>query len=327
MQMPYTSQSDFLEEVIFEEFKGTGNSEVVLSRKASERRVYPAVNIIRSGTRKEELLLHPDELQKIWLLRNAMSEMDEVKSLEFIYDKMKETKIKSLLENKIFQTIIYYGDTARVPYGSKDKNTIIRYSHEALEYFANYDIDILIVACNTASAYALSSLQKVSKIPIVGVIDSGILAVNSTIKNKNSNILVIGTNATIDSRLYEKGLKKEGFKNITSIATPLFVPLVEENILDGQIVNSTLDHYFKDLYDIDIVILGCTHFPLLKNKIKNYFGKDTTIIHSGDAIVQFLKDEYSCTKKYQKTNISFFASSNPTGLKNVANRWLDGVIF
>ena len=81
-----------MDEVIFEEFKGTGNSEVVLSRKAAERRVYPAVNIVKSGTRKEELLLHPEELKKVWILRNAMNEMDEVKSLQFIYDKMKATK-------------------------------------------------------------------------------------------------------------------------------------------------------------------------------------------------------------------------------------------
>jgi len=81
-----------MDEVIFEEFKGTGNSEVVLSRKAAERRVFPAVNIVKSGTRKEELLLHPEELKKVWILRNAMNEMDEVKSLEFIYDKMKATK-------------------------------------------------------------------------------------------------------------------------------------------------------------------------------------------------------------------------------------------
>jgi transcription termination factor Rho len=81
-----------MDEVIFEEFKGTGNSEVVLSRKAAERRVYPAVNIVKSGTRKEELLLHPEELQKVWILRNAMNEMDEVKSLQFIYEKMKATQ-------------------------------------------------------------------------------------------------------------------------------------------------------------------------------------------------------------------------------------------
>lgn len=81
-----------MDEVIFEEFKGTGNSEVVLSRKAAERRVYPAVDVVKSGTRKEELLLHPEELQKIWILRNAMAEMDEVESLKFLYKKMKETK-------------------------------------------------------------------------------------------------------------------------------------------------------------------------------------------------------------------------------------------
>ncbi|HFU75793.1 MAG TPA: transcription termination factor Rho, partial [Arcobacter sp.] len=81
-----------MDEVIFEEFKGTGNSEVVLSRKAADRRVYPAVNIIKSGTRKEELLLHPEELQKIWILRNAMAEMDEVESLKFLYSKVETTK-------------------------------------------------------------------------------------------------------------------------------------------------------------------------------------------------------------------------------------------
>ena len=81
-----------MDEVIFEEFKGTGNSEVVLSRKAAERRVFPAFNVVKSGTRKEELLLHPEELQKIWILRNAMAEMDEVESLKFLYSKMEKTQ-------------------------------------------------------------------------------------------------------------------------------------------------------------------------------------------------------------------------------------------
>ena len=235
------------------------------------------------------------------------------------------TVLKSLLENQTFEQILYYGDTARVPYGTKDKNTIIRYSLEALEYFENQSIDILIVACNSASAYALDELRKIATIPVVGVIDSGILAVNSKIKDKNSNILVIGTSATINSNLYEFGLKEDGFKNITSIATPLFVPLVEEGILDGKIVNSTLEHYFEQLENIDIVILGCTHFPLLENKISKYLN-DALTIHSGDAIVEFLKNEYNCNKKYEKTEISFFASSNPDGLKDVAYKWLDGLI-
>ena len=231
------------------------------------------------------------------------------------------TVVKSLLENQTFEEILYYGDTARVPYGTKDKNTIVRYSLEVLEYFENYDIDILIVACNTASAYALNELRAVAKIPVVGVIDSGVLAVNSKIQDKNSNILVIGTSATINSNLYEIGLKEEKFNNIISIATPLFVPLVEEGILDGEIIESSLNHYFKELNNIDTVILGCTHFPLIEDKISSFFNNVVTI-HSGDAIVEFLKNEYNCIKKYENTDIKFFASSNPEGLKDVANKWL-----
>ena len=233
------------------------------------------------------------------------------------------TVVKSLLENQTFEEILYYGDTARVPYGTKDKNTIIRYSLEALEYFTNYDIDILIVACNSASAYALEALKSVAKIPVVGVIDSGILAVNEKIEDKQSNILVIGTPATINSNLYELGLKNENFTNIISIATPLFVPLVEENILDGDILDATLKHYLEDVKDIDAVILGCTHFPLIEEKISSYLQGANTI-HSGDAIVSFLKTQYNCTKKYEDTKISFFASSNPEGLKSIANKWLYG---
>lgn len=236
------------------------------------------------------------------------------------------TVVKSLVEAKIFEEILYYGDTARVPYGTKDKNTIIRYSLEALEYFENYDIDILIVACNSSSAYALEELKKVASIPVVGVIDSGVLALQSKIKNKNSNILVIGTSATINSNLYEYGLKADGFKNIISIPTPLFVPLVEEGILDGDIINSTLKHYFQDLSDIDVVILGCTHFPLLEDKISRYFN-DAITIHSGDAIVEYLQTEYNCTKKYDDTKIILFASSNPNGLRNVAVKWLENISY
>ena len=231
------------------------------------------------------------------------------------------TVVKSLLENQIFEDIIYYGDAARVPYGSKDKNTIIRYCLEALEYFENYNIDMLIIACNSASAFALDELKKIASIPVVGVIDSGILAVKSKIENKNSNILVIGTKATINSNLYEDGLKNMGFENIISIATPLLVSLVEEEILDGDIVDATLKHYFKDIKNIDAVILGCTHFPLLEDKISNYFNGAITI-HSGNAIVKYLKTKYNLTKKYSKTNIEFFASLNPNELKSVAEKWL-----
>ncbi len=234
------------------------------------------------------------------------------------------TVAKSILNSKLFEEIIYYGDTARVPYGTKDKNTIISYSLEALEFFKNFDLDMIIIACNSVSAYALKELRENTNIPVVGVIDSGILALEDTTINKNDNILVLGTKATIESNLYLDGLKSKGFKNIVSKATPLFVPLVEEGILNGAILDETMDYYFKDISLVDVVILGCTHFPLLEDEISKYFNNVQTI-HSGDAIVKFLKKEYHLKKldKNIDTKISFFASSACDKLKEVAYKWLD----
>ena len=149
------------------------------------------------------------------------------------------TVVKSLLENKLFEEIIYFGDTARVPYGVKDKNTIIRYSLEALEFFKNFDVDILIVACNSVSAYALDELRANTNIPVVGVIESGVKACSKKLEKKDSNILVIGTKATVSSKKYEIALKELSYSNIISIPTGLFVSIVEEGIFEGNILNST----------------------------------------------------------------------------------------
>ena len=140
------------------------------------------------------------------------------------------TVVKSLLEHQLFEEIIYYGDTARVPYGIKDKNTIIRYGLEAVEFFKNFELDLIIVACNTVSAYALTEMREISNCPIYGVVEAGILACGNSIEDKNSNILILGTKATINSKAYENGLKKIGFNNLQTKATGLFVPLVEEEI-------------------------------------------------------------------------------------------------
>jgi len=231
------------------------------------------------------------------------------------------TVLKSIYEANLFEDIVYYGDTARVPYGTKDKNTIISYSLEALEFFKNFDLDILIIACNSVSAYAIEELRNNTDIPVVGVIQSGIMATQNL--PKENNILVLGTKATIQSQLYKNGLEQLGFKNIHSIATPLFVPLVEENIFDGAILDATMEFYFQNIDNIDTVILGCTHFPLIQKQISNFFN-DATTIHSGDAIVQYLQQQYNLNQKYQnKAKLTFFASSNPEYLKSVAFKWLD----
>ncbi len=235
------------------------------------------------------------------------------------------TVVKSLLENKLFEEIIYFGDTARVPYGVKDKNTIIRYSLEALEFFKNFDVDILIVACNSVSAYALDELRANTNIPVVGVIESGVKACSKKLEKKDSNILVIGTKATVSSKKYEIALKELSYSNIISIPTGLFVPIVEEGIFEGNILNSTMEHYFKGLNNIDGVILGCTHFPLIENQISKYLN-DAITIHSGEAIVDHLKLEYNFDKRFDATKTVFFASENPDGLKRVAKQWLGELI-
>lgn len=233
------------------------------------------------------------------------------------------TVVKSLLDNKLFEEIIYFGDTARVPYGIKDKSTIIRYAIEAVEFFKDFNLDLIIVACNTVSAHALLEMRAVSSCPVIGVVEAGILATSNALNDKNSNILILGTKATINSKAYEIGLNAEGFKNLEAKATGLFVPIVEEEIYSGEILEATLKHYFKDIKKPDAIILGCTHFPLISDAIQNYFSTDTMLIHSGDAIVEHLQKSFDFSIKYSKTKLEFFASENPEALKAVGKKWLN----
>ncbi|WP_457745956.1 glutamate racemase [Sulfurimonas sp.] len=231
------------------------------------------------------------------------------------------TVVKSLLEHQLFEEIIYFGDTARVPYGPKDKNTIIRYGIEAVEFFKNFELDMIIVACNSVSAYALEEMQESASCPVIGVIEPGVLATSNAV-DSHSNVLVIGTKATVNSKAYENALKVLKFTNVKSKATPLFVPLVEEELFNGTILNATLRHYFENEESPDAVILGCTHFPLISDAISKYFGPNTKLIHSGDAIVEYLEKRFDFKEKYPNPKLEFFASENPEALKKIAKRWL-----
>ena len=230
--------------------------------------------------------------------------------------------VKSLLEHKLFEEIIYYGDTARVPYGPKDSNTVVRYSLEALEFFNNFDIDLLITACNTVSAYAITELKAKASYPVVGVIEPGIKALQNSLDDKNSPILIIGTRATIASERYQNELGQLGFKNITAMQTGLFVPLVEEGIFDGTLLHETMEHYFKDIETPSVIILGCTHFPLIGDAIKNYFHNTPLLIHSGEAIVEYLEETQGITESVEYTDLKLFASDNVEGLRAIAKSWL-----
>ena len=232
------------------------------------------------------------------------------------------TVVGSLLEHRLFDEIVYYGDTARVPYGVKDRNTIIRYALEAVEFFKNFDIDLLIVACNTVSAYALEEMRAQAPFDVVGVVEPGILAVKNALSDPDTDVLVLGTKATVGSGAYQALLKAHGYRNIEAKATGLFVPIVEEGLFEGEVLESTMHHYFAACKTPDAVILGCTHFPLIARAIGNYFGNKALLIHSGEAIVEYLETSYGIKGGTAKTDMKFFASENPDGLRQVAAKWL-----
>jgi len=225
-----------------------------------------------------------------------------------------------LLKSKLFDEIIYFGDTARVPYGNKNESTIIRYSLEALEFLKNFDIDFLVVACNSASSVAIDELRREAGFPVVGVIEAGVKALKAP---KYSKILLTGTKRTIQSDKYQNMLLNLGYQNIISVATPLFVPLVEEGITEGKIVDEVFELYFGDIdkSGIDYVILGCTHYPFLAKSFKKHF-QNAKLIHSGQAIVELLKNEYGLKEKTD-TSIKLFASDNPEELRSKAKEWLN----
>ena len=210
------------------------------------------------------------------------------------------TVLKSILEAGFFDEIIYYGDTARVPYGVKDKNTIIRYSLETLEFFKNFDVDIIIAACNTVSAYAINELKESAWCDVVGVIDPGVASVVNKVSNKDADILVLGTKATVKSERYKLGLQKEGYTHINQIATSLFIPIVEEGVFEGEVLESTLRYYLDGVKNPDAIILGCTHFPLISDNIASFFDNKPLMIHSGEAIAEYLEQ-----KGLKRDNLQF----------------------
>lgn len=236
------------------------------------------------------------------------------------------TVLKSLLEAKMFDEIVYYGDTARVPYGIKDEQTIVNFSLEALDFFTPHNVDILIVACNTASAYALIAMRRKSSIPVVGVIEPGIEALKSRVTDRSMPILIIATKATIESRQYQDKLCLENYTSVQGLATGLFVSLVEEGITNGEILQATMRYYFSSITQSPhAIILGCTHFPLIADKISEYFKNESLLIHSGEAIVHHLCETYRITPNYalSHTKLHLFSSGSLVSLQTTAKKWLN----
>ncbi len=178
------------------------------------------------------------------------------------------------------EKIIYFGDTARVPYGSKSKQTIITYSRQIVKFLQTKDVKAIVIACNTASAFALETVAKEVSIPVIGVVKPGAkVAAQTTV---NGNIGIIGTEGTINSGIYNSYLSRiKPEVKVYGKACPLFVPLVEEGWLTDPITVEVAGRYINSLmdYDIDTLVLGCTHYPLIRNIIGSIVGEKVKLVN------------------------------------------------
>lgn len=227
------------------------------------------------------------------------------------------------------ESLVYLGDTARVPYGTKSAETIIRYSLENAEFLLKRGVKVVVVACNTSSAYAIPEISKKNGVPVLGVIDSGVRAAISATKNRH--VGVIGTSSTIKSNRYAQGLKtKDEEIKVVSLPCPLFVPLVEEGWVAGDVAELVAEKYLGTLRaeEIDTLILGCTHYPLLKGVIQKTMGNAVGLVDSAEALAHDLKSLLEETDLLNSTNSRpehhLYVTDLPSKFELTARRFLKG---
>lgn len=200
------------------------------------------------------------------------------------------TVVREIMRNLPNERIVYFGDTARVPYGSKSKNTVLRYSRQIVRFLQTKQVKAIVVACNTASALALDEIEMEFDIPIIGVVKPGAhVSTKTTVKKR---IGVIATESTIQSNLYPTLIQKEVPEiTVFSKACPLFVPLVEEGWTKDPITYEVARRYLAELLekDIDTLIMGCTHYPLLRSLLREVVGEKITLVNPAYETSQALK--------------------------------------
>lgn len=188
------------------------------------------------------------------------------------------------------ERIVYFGDTARVPYGNKSKETVTRYSRQIVRFLETQQVKAIVVACNTASAYALEDLEKESDIPMIGVVKPGARAALAATVNKK--IGVVGTEATISSGIYSRYIEEhDSGVSVIGKACPLFVSLVEEGLWEDPVTDEIARRYLTELIDsgIDTLILGCTHYPMLRSTVGKIMGEKVTLVNPAYETARELK--------------------------------------
>lgn len=237
------------------------------------------------------------------------------------------TVVREIMRQIPNEKIIYFGDTARVPYGSKSKDTVTRFSRQIVRFLQTHNVKTIVIACNTASAYALEDLEKEIDIPVIGVVKPGAKVASEV--TRNGKIGVIATEATIGSKIYSKYITEIN-KDVTIFgkACPLFVPLVEEGLWQDPVTDEIARRYLAELIDIDIdtLILGCTHYPLIRSTVAKIMGEDVTLVNpayeTARELKELLKEKGLLNEKQPalgENQYRFFVSDGAEKFKRFAN--------
>jgi glutamate racemase len=240
------------------------------------------------------------------------------------------TVLQALRQRLPRERFIYLGDTARLPYGTKSAQSVVRYSLQAARYLAGYGIKYLVVACNTASSVALSALRdQFAPLPVVGVIEPG--AVAACAATKSGHIGVVATEGTIRGRAYQEAIAAHApTAAVSTRACSLFVALAEEGWIDGEIAEATARRYLDDMFAddpaIDTLLLGCTHFPVLRDALRKVLGEGIAIVDSAHTTAQVLEralSERGLWARQQQTGaVRFLATDGAERFARVGSLFL-----
>lgn len=234
------------------------------------------------------------------------------------------TVVKEIMNQLPGEEIIYFGDTARLPYGSKSKKTVITYTRQIVRFLMNRDVKAIVIACNTASAFALETVKSEVDIPVIGVVKPGAMVAART--TRNGRIGVIGTEGTIQSGIYSELLSETDPKvMVFGKACPLFVPLVEEGLIDDPVTFEIAKRYIDVLLekDIDTLVMGCTHYPLLRETIRKIVGENIVLVNpayeTAKSLSEVLTEQGLKNDDRPKLNHKFYVSDGAEKFKQFAN--------
>lgn len=237
------------------------------------------------------------------------------------------TVLREIMEMMPYEDVIYFGDTARIPYGSKSEQTVKKFAYQCAKFLYDKGVKTIVIACNTASAVAIDYLKDRFDIPVIGVIEPGARgAVEAT---KNGRIGVIGTYATIGSSAYQnKIMEKMPEAEIVGIPCPLFVPIVEEGWEYSEVARLTARQYLAELmeHDVDSLVLGCTHYPILRHTIGQVLGEKVRLVNPAFETAKELKEtlrENNMTKNdFVKAVYRYYVSDAPEKFRRIGGNFL-----